>query len=88
VVTDTDGLNAILAGATLMDIGYSKVSVLDGGMAAWRQAGIPAETGLTGVIDSPDDVVLSGPDRSYADMMNYLRWEEELGKKYETTTKE
>jgi hypothetical protein len=52
-------------------------------MAAWRQAGLPAERGLSGVMSSPNDVVLSGPDRNYADMMNYLRWEEALGTKYE-----
>jgi hypothetical protein len=26
--------------------------------------------------------VPAGPDRSYADMINYLRWEEKLGHKY------
>ena len=31
----------------------------------------------------PNDMVPAGPDRGYADMMNYLRWEEELGRKYE-----
>ena len=76
-------VNSALAGATLLDMGYSDVSVLDGGMAAWRQAGLPAERGLSGVMSSPNDVVLSGPDRNYADMMNYLRWEEALGTKYE-----
>jgi hypothetical protein len=30
----------------------------------------------------PADVVPAGPDRNYADMMNYLRWEEALGEKY------
>jgi hypothetical protein len=30
----------------------------------------------------PDDVVPAGPDRGYADMINYLRWEERLGHKY------
>ena len=83
-VTCLDGVNATLAGATLVELGYKEVSVLDGGMAAWRQAGLPIEQGLSGVMSSPNDVVVSGPDRSYADMMNYLRWEEELGKKYES----
>ena len=82
-VTCLDGVNSALAGATLLDMGYSDVSVLDGGMAAWRQAGLPAERGLSGVMSSPNDVVLSGPNRNYADMMNYLRWEEALGTKYE-----
>ena len=39
-------------------------------------------TGLSGVMRTPADVVFSGPDRTYADMQNYLRWEEQLGDKY------
>jgi rhodanese-related sulfurtransferase len=81
-VTCLDGRNATLAGATLKELGYQSVAVLDGGMAAWQKAGLPVEKGLTGVMASPNDVVLSGPDRSFADMMNYLRWEEALGYKY------
>jgi rhodanese-related sulfurtransferase len=81
-VTCHDGKNAVLAGATLQGLGYQRVCVLDGGMAAWQQAGLPVEKGLSGVMAPPSDVVPSGPDRSYADMMNYLRWEEALGNKY------
>ena len=82
-MTCLDGVNAALAGATLVDLGYKNVTVLNGGMKAWRQAGLEIEQGLSGVMSSPNDVVAFGPDRSYADMMNYLRWEEALGKKYE-----
>jgi hypothetical protein len=53
-------------------------------MRAWNAAGLPVEQGLTGVMSPPNDIVPSGPDRSFADMMNYLRWEEALGHKYET----
>lgn len=81
-VTCNDGRQAALAGATLADLGYQTVTVLQGGMAAWQQAALPIEQGLTGVMSSPDDVVLSGPDRNFADMMHYLRWEEALGTKY------
>jgi rhodanese-related sulfurtransferase len=81
-VTCLDGRNATLAGATLKELGYQHVAVLDGGMAAWQQAGLPIEKGLAGVMAPPNDVVLSGPDRNFADMMNYLRWEEALGYKY------
>ena len=31
----------------------------------------------------PNDVLAMGTDRTWADAINYLRWEEELGKKYE-----
>jgi rhodanese-related sulfurtransferase len=81
-VTCLDGRNATLAGATLEELGYQSVTVLDGGMAAWQKAGLPVEKGLAGVMASPNDVVLSGPERNFADMMNYLRWEEALGYKY------
>ncbi len=82
-VTCTEGLHATLAGATLMELGYRNVSVLEGGMRAWRAAGLPVETGLTGVMSPPTDVLPTGTGRNYADMVNYLRWEEALGHKYE-----
>lgn len=82
-VTCLDGAHSTLAAATLLEMGYSDVAVLDGGLGAWREAGLDVERGLSGVMSSPNDVVLSGPDRNYADMMNYLRWEEALGEKYE-----
>ena len=81
-VTCLDGRNSILAGAALRKLGYSNVTALDGGMAAWRAAGLPEETGLSGVMHPPNDLVPSGPDRSYADAINYLRWETALGEKY------
>ena len=81
-VTCGDGRQSLLAAATLRSMGFANVGVLDGGMAAWREAGLPVETGLSGVMRTPADVVFSGPDRTYADMQNYLRWEEQLGDKY------
>jgi len=81
-VTCLDGRQATLAGATLRALGYTQVFVLEGGIAAWQAVGLPVEKGLAGVMAPPNDVVLSGPDRNYADMMNYLRWEEALGHKY------
>ncbi len=83
VVTDGDGGGASLAAATLRNLGYRDVSVLAGGMAAWREAGLPVEQGLAGVMSPPEDVVPAGPDRPYHDMVNYLRWEQALGHKYE-----
>ena len=82
VVVCGDGRQALLAAATLRGMGYVNAAALDGGMGAWRQAGLPLETGLSGVMRTPADVVFSGPDRTYADMQNYLRWEERLGDKY------
>ncbi len=82
-VTCSDGEASCLAAATLAGMGYRDVWVLDGGMDSWRAVGLSVERGLTGVMAPPNDVVPTGPDRGYADMMNYLRWEEELGRKYE-----
>ena len=83
VVTCRDGRNSALAAATLKGMGYANVSALEGGMAAWTDyEDLPVETGLTGVMSPPTDLVASGPDRNYADMMNYLRWETALGEKY------
>ncbi len=87
-MTCLDGRNATLAGATLKAMGYQNVAVLEGGMAAWQAAGLPLEKGLSGVMGPPTDLVLSGPDRNFADMMNYLRWEEALGYKYAPQTHE
>ena len=84
-VTCQNGLNAILAGATLKDLGYQNVSALSGGMAAWQAAGLPTEVGLSGIMRPPTDVLMSGPDRNSADAINYLRWETALGEKYQTT---
>ena len=77
-----DGRQSLLAAATLRELGYAHAAALDGGMAAWRAAGQPVEEGLAGVMRTPADIVFSGPDRTYADMQNYLRWETDLGNKY------
>lgn len=82
VVTCNDGRSSPLAGATLRALGYQHVSALDGGMVAWQKAGLPLEKGLSGVMAPPADVLPMGPDRNFADMQNYLRWEEALGVKY------
>jgi rhodanese-related sulfurtransferase len=82
-VTCVDGRSSVLAAATLKELGYQSVSALDGGMAAWQKAGLPLEKGLSGVMAPPTDVVPAGPDRNFADMQNYLRWEEALGHKYQ-----
>ncbi len=84
VVTCNNGRNSTLAAATLGEMGYTNVAVLEGGMAAWRRAGLAAEEGLTGIVRPPADVNYLGVDRSYGEMMHYLRWETELGFKYAT----
>jgi rhodanese-related sulfurtransferase len=51
VVTDEDGHDAVLAAATIEELGYKDVAALAGGMEAWRKEGRPVEQGLTG--DAP-----------------------------------
>lgn len=41
VVVCHSGARAALAAATLQDMGYQEVAVLDGGLAAWTAAGLP-----------------------------------------------
>jgi rhodanese-related sulfurtransferase len=86
VVADDEGDDAVLAAATLLELGYTSVAALAGGTRRWHAEGRRLEQGLTGVLRAPDDVVPAGPDRSYADMINYLRWEERLGHKYAPAT--
>ncbi len=82
IVSDVDGGQAPLAAQTLRELGYGDVAVLHGGMRAWHAAELPLERGLTGLLSAPEDVVPAGPDRTQADMIHYLRWEEALGRKY------
>jgi rhodanese-related sulfurtransferase len=86
IVTCNDGDASVLAGVTLQSMGYTNVLRMDGGMAAWRNADLPVEQGLTGVLalpgDIPADVVLTGPERNFSDTITYLRWETALGEKY------
>ena len=81
-MTCVDGVQSTLAAATLRAMGYEDVRVLSGGMQEWSAAGLPVEQGLAGVMSPPHDVVLSGTERTWAEMMQYLAWEEELGRKY------
>ena len=82
VVTCSNGLNSVLGGATLKALGYQRVAVLAEGMQGWGRAGLPVERGLSGVMNPPNDVLTMGTDRTWAEAIQYLRWEEELGKKY------
>lgn len=77
------GRESLLAGLALLDAGYSNVHSLRGGTRAWAAEDLPLETGLAGVMSPPNDLVSTGSGRNFADAINYLRWEIELGHKYE-----
>jgi rhodanese-related sulfurtransferase len=80
LVTCKTGIDSVLSAATLLDLGYRDVTALEGGTDAARKSGVTLETGLSGVTRAPNDVLPTS--RSYAEMLNYLRWEEDLGHKY------
>lgn len=81
VVTCPRGNHSTLAGATLQEVGYRNVVVLQDGIATWIKQGLAIETGLTRLISEPNDVVLSASITGDKEAMRrYLEWEVELGK--------
>jgi rhodanese-related sulfurtransferase len=81
VLTCPDGQQSTLAAKTLAEIGYTHVSVLDGGVQAWSGAGLPTNHGLDACLVRPNDVVLSPSIRgTKEDMQRYLEWELKLGR--------
>lgn len=80
VLTSADGRLATLAAGELVGSGR-QVSVLEGGTAAWRAAGLPLETGETALLHAADDVWRSpyqeAGDR-HAAFRRYLDWEIDL----------
>ncbi|MCH8088406.1 MAG: hypothetical protein IH955_00140 [Chloroflexi bacterium] len=88
IITCSDGINSVLAGATLRGLDYRKVSVLEGGMRAWCDAGLPVEKGLTGILSPPEDVVYTDIDRNWAETIKVLQWEEQMGTRYQAAPTE
>ena len=43
------GTRAVLAGATLLDLGFTDVVALAGGMTAWKKAGLPTTEAHAGI---------------------------------------
>jgi rhodanese-related sulfurtransferase len=78
VTCEDGGDGAALTAATLSEMGYQDVVWLKGGMESWRSEGRSLEKGLSGVMSAPLDVLPAGTNRSYGDMINYLRWETAL----------
>jgi rhodanese-related sulfurtransferase len=80
VLTSPDARLARLAGAELGDAGFAETRVLDGGTAAWRDAGLPLATGREAMADTPDDC-WRRPYDPYAGegaRERYLKWEIDL----------
>ncbi|MFQ5902160.1 MAG: rhodanese-like domain-containing protein [Candidatus Binatia bacterium] len=81
VLTCPNGRNSVLAASTLGGLGYTEVSVLDGGVQAWSAGGYPTQKGLEGSIVEPNDVVIAASlSEDKEAMKRYLQWEVELSK--------
>ncbi len=85
ILVTPEGRESLLGGLALLESGYSQVYSLEGGVQSWAAEGLALETGLTAVMSPPNDLVSTGSGRNFADAINYLRWEIELGHKYEKT---
>ena len=84
------GTESTLSVPTLKAFGYHKVSVVDGGFAAWKKAGFPTEQGLGAQAEFEELAIAevgllgSGPyGYSNERMAQYLKDEEALGAKYQ-----
>ena len=77
-----DGRKSALSALVLQKIGYRRAGYLEGGKAAWREAGHSLDTGREGIDAQPKDVQLKPYDIGRSAMEGYLTWEENLGKKY------
>jgi len=80
VLTSPDGQLAHIA-ASDEAFGNFEVRVLEGGTQAWRDAGLPIETGFTNMADGTDDIWYRPYDMDDGDegaMKQYLSWEVNL----------
>jgi len=78
ILTCRDGKHAILAAATLKELGYHDVQALEGGTDAWGLAGFALEKGSSGIIGEADDILPRSHERTRQQMIEYLDWEEKL----------
>ena len=81
VLVSPDGVLARLASAEVAAMAAWKVATLEGGMKAWKEAGLPLENEHTKMADPPTDVWYRPYDRKEgveAAMNQYLEWEIDL----------
>jgi rhodanese-related sulfurtransferase len=78
VCTSPDGVLARFAAADLAKLTALPVKVLAGGLAAWRAAGLPVESGETLMWEPNEDIYYKPYDRKSQveqAMQDYLDWE-------------
>jgi hypothetical protein len=81
VFTSSDGRLAMLAAAEASPRRTTPVFALAGGTQAWRDAGLPLESGETRMASPADDIRLKAREQKTdieAAMKAYLTWEIEL----------
>lgn len=84
VCTSPDGVLARFAAADLAKLATVPVKVLAGGLAAWRAAGLPVESGETLMWEPNEDIYYKPYDRKSQveqAMQDYLDWEVALVEK-------
>jgi hypothetical protein len=72
---------ARLAASDLAELGCADVLVLEGGNAAWCEAGLTPASGPTHLLSPRDDLRLASSERlgdECANVMAYLAWETSL----------
>lgn len=77
LITCRTGAQSCFANATLVEMGFTNTAVLDGGIVAWRRAGLPVASSDLNPTEV-EDLVLPPYARGQAGMKRYLEWEERL----------
>ena len=72
LVTCNSGIHSVYAAARMGELGYRNVSVLKGGVSAWKAMGYPLEMAQ---LPPQDDVLLPPYKRGEQAIRDYLSWE-------------
>ena len=83
IVTASEEGQSVFAAATLHDLGYRDVKVLEGGTKAWRASCLALEKGKPTETFGGPDFWLPPYEQGREGMLRYLDWEIKLGHKYE-----
>jgi len=81
VLTSRDGTYARFAANDIRESGDTEVAVLEGGLDAWRAAGLPTASGEENMLSPRDDFFLASSERpgdQRQNVINYLDWETTL----------
>ena len=84
IVSAQEESQAILAAATLQEMGYSRAAFVEGGNKACVAAGSTLAAGEPADVFGGPDFVLPPYEQGREGMLRYLDWEIRLGRKYES----